>query len=64
MNVCLEKQHSFRNAVQCLEGWICELRKQGKIDGQDRDIAMLYLKRLVVCSKLDECVNKEQEVTP
>ena len=53
MPMCKEKKHDFRNAVQCLEGWILELRKKKKIDAFDRDLGMLYLKKIVLCSKLN-----------
>jgi hypothetical protein len=53
MTLCDEKKHDFRNAVLCLEGWILELRKDKKINAYDRDIGIMYLKKLVICSKLD-----------
>ena len=51
--VCPEKQDDFRNSVQCLEGWILKLFKEGRIDGFDKDVGMLYLKKIAICSKLN-----------
>jgi hypothetical protein len=50
---CEEHKHDFRNAVQCLEGWILELKKDNKINKFDKDLGMYYLKKLAICSKLD-----------
>jgi hypothetical protein len=55
--VCQEKTHDFRNAVQSLEGWILELKKSGKIDKYDKDVGFHLLKRIAVCSKLDKGIS-------
>ena len=58
--MCIEKQEDFRNSVQCLDGWILELFKNKKIDAFDKDVGIHYLRRLVVCSKLDPNVKSEK----
>jgi hypothetical protein len=57
--ICQEKKHDFRNAVLCLEGWMLQLKKLKKIDDQEYALGIAYLKRIVLCSKLNHNVKAD-----
>ena len=61
MPPCQEKIHNFRNAVQCMDGWIRELFRDKKINGYDKDIGMYYLGKIALCSNLDANVTNERK---